>query len=84
MTAEPKNRQYKDMGPLADLLIKACPPNEKGVKSIPILARRLGLAPFSLYKWIRDVKIPPDRVVQVVGVSEGRVRTEDFVPYVFK
>lgn len=79
-----KHRQYKDLGPLGALLIHACPPNDKGVQSIPILARHLKLAPWSLYKWISNVKIPPDRVVEIVKISDGRVSIEDFHPYVYR
>lgn len=95
MTVPSRHRQYKDHGPLGALLVKACPPDEAGIKSIPTLARYIRLAPQSLYKWISQVKIPPDRVVEIVSlnkraVADGRmaesdaVSIEDFSPYVFK
>lgn len=83
--SECRSRHYKDLGPLGELLIKACPPDpHTGVKSIPVLAKALGLAPWSLYKWIQNIKIPPDRAVEVVNLSGGRVSIEDFHPYVFR
>jgi hypothetical protein len=35
-------------------------------------------------KWIRREKISPERAMQVVAISEGRVKIEDFHPYVYK
>lgn len=82
-------RTYKDLGPLGDLLVKACRPVD-GVQSIPILADQIGLSAMSLYKWIRNVEMSGRRAAQVVQNSkdkaypEGRVKLEDFDPYVYK
>ena len=90
MTSTSSSRQYKDHGPLGALLIRACRPDSAGVRSIPILARQIDLAPMSLYKWIRKAKLPPERAVLIVQNSidpktkRAAVTLEDFHPYVYK
>lgn len=77
--------RHRDNGPLHDLLLKACPPNEKGEKSITILAARVGggLSTWAVYKWIKKGKIPPGRAVEVVDLADGRVTLADFSPFVY-
>lgn len=84
MSAETRSRTYKDLGPLGDLLVRACVPDDNGVQSIPILARQLGISAMSIYKWIRKVEVSGRRAAQVVQNSAGRVKLEDFDPYVYK
>ena len=90
MTTASNHRQYKDHGPLGDLLLKACRPDSEGIRSIPNLARQIDLAPMSLYKWIRKAKIPPERALMIVENSinpktgKSSVKLEDFHPYVYK
>lgn len=81
--SDPFIRSMKSLGPLHDLLLEACPPDEDGVKSIPILAVALGMSPYGVYKWIRNTKVPPDKAVKIVDVGQGRVKLEDFHPYVY-
>jgi hypothetical protein len=89
-------RNLKSLGPLHDLLLKACPPNEDGIKSVPILAEALDMTAYGVYKWIKNVKIPADQAMRVVETSRGpldpknpdavrepRVVVEDFYPYIF-
>ena len=86
MTKEIPNehiRSMRNLGPLHDLLLKACPPDENGVKSIPILAEAISMTSFGVYKWIKNVKIPADKAVRVVEISGGRVVLEEFHPYVY-
>lgn len=90
MTSASNSRQYKDHGPLGDLLLKACRPDSSGIRSIPNLARQIKLAPMSLYKWIKKAKIPPERALLIVQNSinpkteRPTVTLEDFHPYVYK
>lgn len=84
MPDKPRKRQYKNLGPLGDLLLRACKPNEAGVQSIPILAGQLGISPESLYKRIHKVQLSGSRAVQIVENSEGRVSLKEFDPYVYK
>lgn len=92
-------RSMKSLGPLHDLLLRACPPDQDGIVSIPILAERLELSAFTIYKWIRNVKVPPGQAVKVVQLNNGFwdearrkgqdvpegviVKLEDFHPYVY-
>jgi hypothetical protein len=82
--AEGTARKYKELGPLHDLLLKACPPDENGVTSIPILARSLGMSAWGVFKWIKADKIPPRQAARISQMSDGRVSLDDFTPYVYR
>lgn len=74
----------RNLGALHDLLLLACPPHPKsGAKSIPVLASRLGVSKWSVYKWIKENKVPSDRVPAIVRLSEGRTDLAMFLPFVF-
>ena len=77
--------RHRNNGPLHDLLLKACPPSEKGEKSVTILAESFNppLSPWSLHKWVQKGKIPPGRAVEVVDLSGGRVTLADFSPFIY-
>jgi hypothetical protein len=75
--------RHRDNGPLHDLLLRACPPNRNGEKSITILANKLKLSSWSVHKWIQNGKIPPKRAVEVVDISDGRVALADFSPFIY-
>lgn len=77
-------RKLRNLGPLHDLLLRACPPNEQGIQSIPLLADAVGCTPATIYRWISIDKLPADRAVSVVEVSGGAVALEDLHPYVFQ
>jgi hypothetical protein len=76
-------RSYRDLGPLHELLIEACPPNQKGVRSIPVLAKALGLSAWAVFKWIKRNEIPPRQAKRVVDLSKGRVKLDQFSPFIF-
>lgn len=97
MAAEPMKRRtpvsttetatilrHQDLGPLHDLLLKACPPDKNGIKSISVLAERLEISAWSIHKWVQKGKIPPGRAVEVVDIAEGRVTLADFSPFVYR
>lgn len=75
--------RHRNNGPLHDLLLRACPPNEAGEKSVTILADALGISAWSIHKWVQKGKIPPGRAVEVVDISEGRVTLADFSPFIY-
>ena len=79
-----KISQTKDLGPLQDLFLRACPANKDGMKSIPILARRLNRSPQSLYYCISVERITPKVVLEIIALSDGRVSLEDFHKYVYQ
>lgn len=72
-----------NLGPLHDLLLKACPQNENGIKSIPVLAEAIEYTPQALYKMIRKSKIAPAAAAKIAEASAGAVTLEDFHPYVY-
>ena len=77
---------------LHQLLLRAVPENELGNKSIAHLATLIPCRRWSVNKWIRAGKLPPDRALRVVEISHsgkpevsgGRVKIEDFHPFVYK
>lgn len=82
-TDDNTTRRRAELGPFQDLLIRACPPDDYGLKSIPILARRLNLSSAGIYKWIAKGRIPPRQAQRVVKASKGAVRLDEFNPYIF-
>jgi hypothetical protein len=81
MSNEPS--RYKELGELHDLLLKACPPNEKGTRSIPALAKALGISHQYVYRWIEEKKIPPKFVTKIVALPGCSVAISEFHPFVF-
>ena len=81
MSTEPS--RYKELGELHDLLLKACPANEKGVRSIPVLAKALEISHQYVYRWIEEKKIPPKFVKKIVELPAQTVTREDFLPFLF-
>lgn len=75
--------RYKHLGGLQDLLLKACPPDARGKKSIPAVAKSLGVSHQYVYRWIEEKSIPPKFVKQLVANGGEAVNIEDFHPYVF-
>lgn len=70
-------RRNKQLGPLHDLLLKACPPDAEGVVSTTVLARHLQLTQQAVQKWIANDSIPPKQVKRVVELSQARTDVED-------
>lgn len=68
---------------LQKLLLTAVPVNTHGNKSIIHLAKMLGVSRWAVQKWIGNNKITPNRAVQIVELSEGRVSLSDFSRYVY-
>lgn len=81
--SDTNQRKFADLGPLHDLMIRACPPAE-GEQSIPLLATAIGLSAQGLYNAIKRNKVSPRLAAQIVQVSGGRASLDDFSPYVFK
>ncbi len=80
---KPQISRYKELGPLHDLLLKACPPDTEGKKSIVILAERLGVSHQYVYRWIEMNRVPAKYVSKIVKLSKGLVKYEQFHSYVF-
>ena len=78
-----ESSRYRDLGPLHDLLLLASPPNKRGRRSVPALAKALGISHQYIYKWVETGVVPQRFVPRLVAVSEGRVDAADFMPYLF-
>ena len=55
------------------LLLKAVPENPHGNKTIAHLAERIGCTRASIFNWIKDDKLTPERAVQIVEVSKRKL-----------
>ena len=75
-------RRHRELGPLHDLLLEACPPRN-GFKSIPLLAEELELSREALFKWIRNGKLPPRHVPRIIEIADGRISKESLEPFVY-
>lgn len=95
--------RHQNLGPLHDLLLKATVPDRKtGKKSITVLAKSLpgtrgrkSLTTWNIFLWIKNLKLPPERALQIVSrhqkyadavglPKEDRVSLRDFDQYVYK
>jgi hypothetical protein len=84
-------RRNSNLGPLHDLLLKACPPDANNTVSISILARQIDHTPQGLQRWISRNSIPPKKAKMIVELSqartdvgpEGKVSLADFSPFIF-
>jgi len=77
--------RHRNKGALHDLLLRACPPNEFGEKSITVLAIKLGLSAWAVHKWANRGKLPPNRARDIVDIADPRaaVTLADFTPFVY-
>jgi len=66
------------------LLLRAVPENAHGNKTLTDLSRIIHVSRWGIRKWVMAEKISPERAMQIVAISEGRVKIEDFHPYVYK
>lgn len=62
-----------NLGPLHDLLLKACPANANGIKSIPVLADAIEYTPQAIYKMIRKSKIAPAAAAKIVEANRDAI-----------
>lgn len=81
----PVYKKPEDTGDaLHTLLLRACPENEHGNKTLTSLAKAMNLSRWAIRKWINAGKLSPERAMQVVKISEGRVTLEELHDYVYK
>lgn len=78
-----RNPEEADISDLQKLLLRAVPADENGHKTIVRLAKLLKLSRWAVQKWIVKGKISPNRAVQIVELSEGRVSLSDFSRFVY-
>lgn len=51
-----------DTNKLHHNLVRLCPPDHNDRKSIRVLAERLGLSAWAVYKWVNAGNVPPARI----------------------
>lgn len=81
---EPTPKKLQDLGPLHQLLLRACPPDENGNQSIPRLAEFLGVSHQVIYdRWIKNGRIPTvhKRASKLLKIANGRITQEELLPY---
>lgn len=78
-----RTEHQADREMLQELLLRCCRPDDGGRKSIPKLADQLGLANYTIYKWLKAVSVPHWRASQLVENSGGEVTLDEFIPFVF-
>lgn len=81
-----QDRKTADLGDLHKLLIRACPPDKDGVRSIPILASKLKMSDQAIYGWIERKRVPYRRAQAMVDLNDKRgaedqLSLEDFQPF---
>lgn len=69
--------------PLHRLLLTATPPDLSGEVTLTYLASLLGVARFTIYKWLAAGRLPAERAIDVVKHSRGMVTLDDFHPFVY-
>lgn len=70
--------------PLTRLILIAVPADRFGRKTLTNAARKLNVSKWGLRKWINAQKIPPERALDLVEISEGRIVIEQLHPFVYK
>ena len=85
--------RHKTGNPLHDLLLRACPPHREtengyvpdpdGIRSISVLAYTLGMSRWGVHKWVKNNRVPPQKVKVMVENNPEAVSLQDFSPYVF-
>lgn len=83
MALVPNSR--KDLGPLHQLLLRACPPGPKAGDAGSIkatLAPALGVCHQYLYRWIESNRIPAKFAKELVTISNDRITLDEVLPFV--
>lgn len=60
----------KDASPLKSLLLEVAPINAEGNKTITFLADLVPMSRWGMQKWLRDQKVPADRVLRLCEISK--------------
>lgn len=80
----PFERKFTEGGKLKKLLIDACPPDPvTGAKSIPLLAKAIGVSKQALGHAMERNKLTTGLATKIVDKADGRVSLNDLVPFIF-
>lgn len=77
-------RALKDLGPMHQFLLAACPRGEKDLASIPKIARLLEVSSHAVYKWIKQGFLTQARAEQIAALPGCRKTLAEFTPFVKK
>ena len=79
-----KEKRSLEDDPLHKLLMRVCPADANGERSINLLASHLKISFQAIYKWIAQGKIPVDRAMDMSNLTGGQVPLTEFHPFIFK
>lgn len=68
---------------LTRLMLLAVPEDRNGHKTLVHLSSLIGVSVWGMRKWINAQTIPARRAMDIVRISHGRVRIEDFHEYIY-
>ena len=80
--SENRSPRPRKEGPLFDLLMRCCPANEEGNRSVSALAVALGLRPSAVYKWLEKNSVPYWRVAALIKLSGDTVTSDELLKFV--
>lgn len=80
--SENRSPRPRKEGPLFDLMMRCCPANEEGNKSVSALAVALGLRPSAVYKWLEKNSVPYWRVAALIKLSGDTVTRDELLKFV--
>ena len=80
---DPTILRHRDLGPLHDIMLRACPPDVDGIKSINILAECMNRSHNALFQAIRKGRLTPALALEIVKVSQERVSIDELHTYVY-
>lgn len=81
----PFARQKSEGNALKKLMIEACPPDPTtGAKSIPLLAKSVGVSKQALAHAMSRNVVTPKLAQTIVDVADGRVSLSDLAPFIFR
>ena len=80
---DPTILRHRNLGLLHDIMLRACPPDIDGVKSINTLAEAMNRSHNALFQAIRKGRLTPQLALEIVKVSEARVNLEELHQFVY-
>ncbi len=76
-------KEMNDPAGMKDVLLSICPKDEKGNRSLKMLASNLGLHYYTIYKWVNNGRIPPNQAQRLVEFSKGKLTHKALHKFVF-
>ena len=76
-------KEMKDPAGMKELLLSVCPKDENGSRSLKLLAAKLGVHYYTVYKWVNNGRIPPSQAQRLVEFSKGKLTLQKLHKFVF-